>query len=104
MPTTRMRDELFAEAITDDSRVALVTRCYEHAMSPDPKTAAPYMRLIFDFLFAKPKQEHDVEEVNMEEVFTTEVKDAVWREIMAEARERDKRRRGGNGSRIAEAR
>ena len=91
MPTTRMRDELFAEAITDDSRVALVKRCYEHAMSSDPKTAAPYMRLILDFLFTKPKQEHDVEEVNLEEVFTTEVCDGVWREVIAEARLRDAR-------------
>lgn len=98
---------IFEEAISHDDRVLLVKSVFARAIGKNDKNAAPYCKLIFDFVFSRPKIGHEVAVLNMEEVMTTEVCDGVWREIINEARERDaaeQRRRKQNGRRSTEAR
>ncbi len=82
---------IFDEAISAEDRVDIVKSVFEKAMLRDPKDSAPFAKLIFQYIFSLPKVGHEVTVLDMDEVFTTEVKDAVWREIVAEARLRDAR-------------
>ncbi len=79
---------IFDEAISHEERVAIVKRVFMRAMVHDDKDAAPYCKLIFEYVFSRPKIGHEVAVLDMDEVFTTQVMDGVWREVLAEAVER----------------
>lgn len=85
---------IFDEAISRDDRVLLVQNVLARALGNNDKDAAPYMKLIFDFVFARPKIGHQVSIVNPEELFTPEVRRSVWNSIIAEAREKDAKGQG----------
>ncbi len=98
---------IFDEAISHDDRVLIVKSVFARAIGKNDKFAAPYCKLIFEYIFSRPKIGHEVSALDMDEIFTPTVTDGVWREILAEARERDaaeQRRSRGNGSRSPDER
>lgn len=87
---TNDQRDIFDSAISPDQRVQMVKAAYVRAMSSDDH-ASGYMKMLFDFVFSKPRQGHDVSVLDLNEVLTTEVCEAAWIEIIKEARERDAR-------------
>lgn len=79
---------IFDEAISSEVRVQLVKKVVERALN-DPDDGVQYMKLAFEYIFSKPRIGHDVSVLNLDEVLSTDVCDAAWREIIKEARERD---------------
>ena len=81
---------IFDEAISREVRVLLVQRSVARALLGD-EDSATYMKMIFEYVFSKPKIGHEVAVLDLNEVLTTEVCDAAWLEIIKEARLRDAR-------------
>lgn len=81
---------IFDAAISPEVRVLLVEATVARALIGD-KDSATYMKLVFEYVFSKPKIGHQVALLDLNEVLTTEVCDAAWIEIIKEARERDAR-------------
>lgn len=81
---------IFDEAISHEDRVAIVRSVLLRAFGNNDKEAAPYCKLIFEYVFSRPKIGHEVAVLNMEEVMSTEVCDVVWEAIQLEARERER--------------
>lgn len=79
--------QIFDLAISPEDRVQMVKTAFARAMSNDDQ-ASSYMKMLFDFVFSRPKIGHEVAVLNMSEVFTPEVMDSVWKEVLAEAVER----------------
>lgn len=81
--------QIFDLAIPPEQRVEMVKTAFARAMLGD-KDSANYMKLLFDFVFSRPKIGHQVELLDMNEILSTEVCAGVWKEIQAEARERER--------------
>ncbi len=79
---------IFDLAITPEDRVDMVKVAFRRAMSSEDN-APGYMKMLFDFVFSRPRQGHDVSVLDLNEVLSTEVCEASWIEIIKEARERD---------------
>lgn len=82
--------EIFDEAISHDDRVMIVKSVFQRAMLSDNKEAAPYCKMIFDFVFSRPKIGHVVSVMEIDEVMSPEVCSGVWEAIQLEARERER--------------
>ncbi len=84
---------IFDTAIPPEDRVAIVQSVFRKAMLPDPKESAPFAKLVFQYIFSLPRVGHEVAVLDIEEVMSPEVCAGVWREISAEARLRDAKRK-----------
>lgn len=80
---------IFDEAISHDDRVLIVKSVFARAVAGNPKDAAPYCKLIFEYVFSRPKIGHVVSVMDIEEIMTPEVCEGVWEAIQLEARERE---------------
>ena len=57
---TMNQREIFDEAISHDDRVLIVKSVFARAIGKNDKFAAPYCKLIFEYIFSRPKIGHEV--------------------------------------------
>lgn len=80
---------IFDLAISPEDRVKLVEQVLWRAFN-DPDDKATYTKLIFEYVFSKPRIGHVVSVMNLDEVMSPQVCAGVWEAVQLEARERER--------------